>query len=540
NTSVLPIEQADSSMLYDFRMLSDIIHNPGPTRQVSARTIQGFNQYILSLYQKRNYAGIYVYVPKRVMVGTNQLADDILVIEVLEAPITDVTVRIYDADQNEKEKGYLRKSALMGWSPVKEGQVANQKELDDFVNLLNRNPDRYVSATVTKGATDNSLAVQYDVYEANPWHYFVQIDNSGTRDRRWTPRVGVVNTNLLGYDDTFAAVFQAPWDKTFDENYSVFGTYDFPIAGPKLRLQMYAGYAEFNVNPDSGPFKFLGNGNFFGGILRYNAYQTEENMPLLGGGWFIDVKAMLEYTRSKVSPQLPGIPLATSDVRFWMWGLGLELHKKTDLTSTTIGFDRWESSGLDRSNTAAFTGSRLGTDPEFVIYDFSARHSEYIDTNKVHRVSGSGRWVVPDKRIVPAKMTSFGGMYTVRGYDEYEIVADGGILASLQYEYDLIAADKAKNPPQDAEQAKQHEKENPFFIKRAAPLAFLDFGRTTINAPRNVGESKHDELCSVGIGMLLDIGNNFSGAVYYGHPLIATPDTREGKGRLNCSFMMRW
>ena len=41
-------------------------------------------------------------------------------------------------------------------------------------------------------------------------------------------------------------------------------------------------------------------------------------------------------------------------------------------------------------------------------------------------------------------MTAFGGMYTVRGYDEYEIIADGGILTSIQYEYDLVQAEKAR------------------------------------------------------------------------------------------------
>lgn len=542
NASDVPIDMADSSMLYDFRDLSEVILEPGQTRQVSARTIQGFTQYILSLYQKQNFAGIYVYVPKTAMVGTNRLANDILVVEVLEAPVTNVTVRTYDPEQNETEKSYLRKDAVMDWSPIKEGEVANQKELDDYVNLLNLNPDRYVSAVVTKGAQPNTLAVEYDIYEANPWHFFVQIDNSGTQDRRWTPRVGVINTNLLGVDDTFAAIYQAPWDSQIDDNWSIFGSYDIPIMGPKLRLQVYAGYSEYDVNPDSGPFNFLGNGHFVGSVLRYNALQTDATMPLLGAGWFFDIKGMLEYDRSKVTPSLFPTALA-SDIRFWMWGWGLELHKKTDLSDTTIAFDRWES-GKGQSDATAFALARTGARTDFSIYDFSARHSQFLDTDKINRLSGSVRWIGSNERLVPAKMTSFGGMYTVRGYDEYEIVADGGILASVQWEYDLIAAEKAKNPEQDMEQQQQQEKENPFYIKRAAPLLFFDYGRTTIKHPNiggaALGEARHEELCSVGPGFLLDIGNNLSGAVYYGYPLIPTPDTRSGKGRVNCSFMLRW
>ena len=534
-----PLSSTPAEDLYDFRVLSEVLLEPGAPRQVSARTIRGFTSYVLSLYRENDYAGIYVYVPKSAMVGTNQLKNDVLLIEVLEAPVTTVTVRSYDADQNLKEKGYLRQDAIQEWSPVKAGGVANEKELNDFVNLLNQNPDRYVSATVTKGAQPNTLAVEYDVYEVNPWHWFIQIDNAGTQDRRWTPRIGVINTNLLGIDDTFMAIYQAPWDSDIDENYSLYGSYDFPIMGPKLRLNIYAGYSQFDVNPDSGPFNFLGNGSFFGSVLRYNVLQTESDMPLLGRGWFFDIKGMTEYTRSKITPRFGGLPFSTSSVRFWMWGWGLELHKKDDMSTSSVSFDRWESM-KGQSGGLAFAGSRAGAVSDFSIYDFRARHSRFLNTDKIHRLSGSFRWIQANERLVSAKMTSFGGMYTIRGYDESEIVADGGILASFQYEYDLIAVEDAGMTAEEKERMKDKEKD-PYEIKRVAPLAFVDYGRTNIRrAGTIVGEAKHEELMSLGVGALLDVGDNFSGAVYYGYPLIPTPDTRSGKGRVNASFMLKW
>ena len=126
-------------------------------------------------------------------------------------------------------------------------------------------------------------------------------------------------------------------------------------------------------------------------------------------------------------------------------------------------------------------------------------------------------------------MTSFGGMYSVRGYDEYEIVADGGVLASIQYEYDLVRHRRA-----DGGKALIHEE-----LRKLAPLAFVDFGRTRIKDPVP-GEEKSETLLSVGVGTIFEIGNNFSAAVYYGHPLKKTDGTREGKGRVNASAMIRW
>jgi hemolysin activation/secretion protein len=532
-----PISQTEPEDLYDFRVLNDVMLDPGAARQVSARTIQGFTSYVLSLYQEHGYAGIYVYVPKSAMVAANQLKDDVLLVEVLEAPVTTVTVSSYDADQNVKEKGYLRQSVVEEWSPVQPGGVASEKELNDFVNLLNQNPDRYVSATVTKGEKPNTLAVDYDIYEANPWHWFLQVDNAGTRDKQWVPRVGVINTNLLGIDDTFTAIYQAPWDSDIDDEYSLFGSYDFPLMGPKLRLNLYAGYSQYDINPDAGPFDFIGNGHFYGAELRYNVLQTDAGCPI-GRGWFFDIKGMAERVRSKLTPSL--FPtLLSSDIRFSVWGWGLEMHRRTDMSNSSIGLERWKKFGSDY-NKANFMRARTAANYEFDWYDLTARHSQYMDPNKVHRVSGSVRWIGTQSRLVPAKMTSFGGMYSVRGYDEFEIVADGGLLTSLQYEYDLVAADKAAMTAEEREQMRQQEK-NPYEIKKAAPLCFLDYGRTTVNHPvPGLGERRHVHLLSIGIGALVEMGDHLSGAVYYGHPLKATDDTREGKGRVNASFMLRW
>jgi len=522
NASDEPLEKAERDYLYDLRVVYDIILQPGQSHEVPARTIQGLTEYILSVYQDQDYAGIYVYVPAEAIKDGTKLQDELLPIKVLEAAVTEVTVKSYDPEQNEVEKGYLRSSAVQEWSPVKVGQVADQKELDDFVNLLNLNPDRYVSAVVTKGAEPQSLAVRYDIYEADPWHYFAQIDNSGTRDRQWTPRVGVINTNLFGIDDTFAAIYQAPVESDWDDNYSLYGSYDFPLLGPQLRLNLYGGYSQFDISPEVGDIDFIGNGDFYGGILRYNILQTN--------GWFFDIKGSLEHVRSKVTPSLFPSILGT-DIKFWLGGYGVDVHRSDDMSNTSLRFDLFKSLGGE-SSASEFALARTNAKSIFSIYTASAAHSQYLDPNKVHRFSTSLRWIGSNERLVPAKMTVFGGMYTVRGYDEYEIVADGGILASAQYEFDLVKYEETK------EAAKTKPEKKPF-VRKLAPLVFFDYGRPKIRHPIAT-EKGHEELMSVGLGTIVELGDHFSGAVYYGYPLGPTDDTRRGKGRLNAGLMMRW
>ncbi len=524
NASNKPLDEAESSELYDFRVLQDIIMQPGQAQQVSTRTIQGFTQYLLSLYQDKNYAGIYVYVPADTMKEGREFQDEILNVKVLEASVSEVTITYYNPDNEKVEKGYLSKSAMNDWSPAKVGEVVNQKEMDDFINLLNLNPDRYVSGIVSKGTEPNSIALGYNIYEANPWHWFIQADNSGTKPRQWDPRIGLINTNLLGIDDTFTVIYQAPWDTTIDENYGIFGSYDFPLLGPRLRLNLYGGHSEFDISSAAGPIDFLGRGTFYGGILSYNLLQTDD-------GWFLDINGSLEHTRSKVNPSLFPDYLGT-DIKFWLWGGGIDLHRSDDLSESSITAGRYESMGGESSGDE-FTLARMNAESDFTIYNASAAHSQYLDTNKIGRVSGSFRWITSDERLVPAKMTAFGGMYTIRGYDEYEMMADGGMFATGQYEFDLVKYEESKLSDDTGDRQKEP------FLRKFAPLVFVDYGRAKIRHPVGT-ERENEDFFSVGGGALIELGDNFSGAVYYGYPLKATDNTREGKGRVSAGVMLRW
>jgi len=523
NASDKPLSQADSDYIYDFSALYDVVIQPGQPHQVSARTIEGFTRYVLSMYQRMDYAGIRVYVPEQA-IAAGRLKDDILNVKVLEAYVSDVNVSYYDPNRQRVEQGYLRSSLVREWSPVREGEVINQKKLDDYVNLLNRNPDRYVSPVVSAGTEPNSLSLGYNIYESSPWHYYLQVDNASIEERQWAPRIGLVNTNLLGFDDRLTAMYQAPWDSGIDDNYLVFGSYGFPVLTPRLRLDLYGGYSEFDVTPEGGAFNFLGRGSFYGGILNYNLIQA--------GGWFFDLTGSLGHEESKVTPSL--FPAATSEVDMDLLGVGCALYKSNDTSDTSFGFNRIES--IDASDRDDFEAARPGSSPDFRIYTAHAGHSRYLDPNNVCRFSGSLRYIDSSGRLAPAKMTTFGGLYSVRGYDEDAIVADGGLLASLQYEFDLIKHWQAKKP-QRAE-PNEPQTQGPA-IRKLAPLAFLDYGRA-VTKNKLPGEEGVEELCSIGCGVIVELGDNFSGALYYGWAIRSTAETDDGDGRLNISLILRW
>jgi hemolysin activation/secretion protein len=524
NISDKPAHQAEPGDLYDFRALRDIISYPGQPREVSRRTMQGFIQYILSVYQKHLYSGIYVYIAAEAVRGDAQLQDGVLPIEVVEAKISEITITPHNARQEKVERGILRSSVIRAWSPVKVGQVVNKKKLDDFVNLLNLNPDRYVSAIISRGSEPDSLALGYELYEANPWHYYIQLDNSGTEERQWAPRVGLSNTNLTGIDDRFSAVYQAPWDSGIEDNYLLFGSYESPVFTPRLRLNFYGGYSEFDTTPEGGLFNFLGRGSFCGTMLRYNFLQA--------GGWFFDATGSLSYERSRVTPPL--FPGMGTDIGITLWGVGVSIHRSDDMSNTSFTFNRVGSMG--GSSQDEFTQARQGADRDFAIYTASAAHSQYLDPNRINRLGLSFRLITSDGRLVPSKMTTFGGLYSVRGYKEDEIVADGGVLMSVQYEFDLVKYYESKKTGKtDSEEAQAKRLQ----LRKLAPLAFLDYARAQRKNPVP-GEWGVRGLLSIGLGVHIDIGDNFSAGMYYGWPLRTTEQTNRGDGRFSFSFIYRF
>ena len=241
------------------------------------------------------------------------------------------------------------------------------------------------------------------------------------------------------------------------------------------------------------------------------------------------------YEESKVSSSIFNTILG-SKVRMIPWGLGVDLHKRTDMTNTNVSFDRVQNiGGSDQDsywNKTTLTGARTNAVKEFTIYTIAADHSRYLDPDKVQRISGSFQWIIPEERLVPARMTTFGGMYTVRGYEESGIVADGGILASIQYEFDLVKYDESKEVEKTGTDVKP-------FVRKLAPLVFFDYGWAKMED--TVAGERNEALYSVGPGVISELGDHFMGVVYYGIPLKTTVTNHySDNGALNFSLMMRW
>jgi len=526
---------------YDFRVLKDVLRAPGALRPVSTRAIKGFTEYLLAQYHERGYAGIYVYVSAKAIqaepagqrpsgpgaaTDARRLENDLLPFRIVEGRVGSVAIRHYDPNGTRRDQGRLKDSLVTKWSPARPGGEIRTKPLDDFVRLLNENPDRFVRHSVSTGSEPNSLDLTYALYEANPWHPYIQVDNSGTDERQWSPRIGFFNTNLTGRDDRASVMYQADVGDPL-ENYAAFGSYGIPLLTPRLRVSVFGGYSEFDITPQAtgGLVSFLGAGSFYGGNLRYNVLQLH--------GWFLDLTGSASAENSRIRSDLG----TDSEVDMRLLGLGFEVHRTDTLSGTSVAFERLENIGGSRA--ATFDEARAGAARDFAKYSIVASHTRFLDEGKINHLGASFRSIFSNDRLVPAKMTTFGGLYSVRGYPEDVLVADGGIIASLEYRR-LLVGDLLGEDPGDGSTKK---KAKPIGISL---IGFTDYGRAQMKDPLP-GEIGHQDLWGIGLGTLLTRGRNFEARIYYGWALreiVRPSDGRlladEGDGAWNFSFLYRW
>jgi hemolysin activation/secretion protein len=308
-----------------------------------------------------------------------------------------------------------------------------------------------------------------------------------------------------------------------DENYAAFGNYDFPFLTPRLRLGFYAGYSRFDISTQAtgGITGFLGDGLFVGGTLRYNVATI--------GDWLFDFTGSVSDEQSRVNPSLG----RSADVDMQLYGVGFQIHRRVKTSRTTVSFERLQN--YDGSSAERFAVARPGADPDFIRYSASATHRQSLDANDVHTVLAKLAGVASNERLVPAKMTTFGGLYTVRGYEEDEIVADGGILASLEYRYDLTPSLYGK----------QNRGDNHSSSPGVSLLGFTDYARPKIKDPVP-GEFDTQTMWGAGLGTLIEIGGNFQAGIYHGWALRETErgdgSTITGRGdtQWNFNIIYRW
>ncbi len=435
-----------------------------------------------AVFEKQGYATVSVFIP-------DQAVDTgVIRLEVEPQVIGKVTV-----------EGGHRTSAswVLARAPsLQPGQAPNFQAVQKDIVALNQSADRRVTPDVKAGVAPGTIDVNLKVQDALPLHGSLELNNDSSVSTSDLRVLGTLRyDDMWGRGDSLSVSAQTAPKNTKDATvYS--GNYLAHIG----RLQVLGYY----VHSDSdvavvGGTTVVGKGDMAGARVIIPLSQSE--------GFYQSLTAGIDYKNFKEDVAL-GADRSSAPIEYFpvtvSWrGDWTTARNKANLSGSAIFGLR----GLGDDLTA-FDTKRFKAAPDFFYLKLDGADTFDIPNWTQLYAHISGQW--SGSPLISNEEFSVGGLDTVRGYYESELLGDYG--ATIQTEArtpDLASLFKYK----PLQELRLH--------------LFWDGGFSGINSPL-IGQDRVGWLSSAGIGGQIKLLDHVNGAVDVGAPLISGPDTPAG------------
>ncbi|MCM8531117.1 MAG: hypothetical protein NE330_08165 [Lentisphaeraceae bacterium] len=461
----------------------------------------------------------------------------------------------YDVDVSTRINNKLHEWAKQN-SPIKgggtgEADLLRKSLLDDYVNYINRHPGRRVDMAISSSDEPGKVVLDYIVNQIRPWSLYIQTENTGTESTdEWRTRLGYTHYQFTNNDDILSFDYlQGGVERDAPNRYTSI-SYDFPIFN-KMRLRGYADYSEYTAS-DIGISSLTFSGESWNAGLEasYNILQS--------GKLFID--AYTAFNVSNISTEDPQLDLNASQ-NFLTNRTGMRLEKYTEHSSTNGNIEmQWVFPDTYANSEEEMTElGRINPDVNWSTFNWNFRHSFYLEpflfgdswkdkstwysSTLAHELvfTFNGQQSLGN-RLIPQYQRALGGFYSIRGYDESEVIGDNMFVVSGEYLFHLPRMLKPGSPLDIFGKSFKYRPSQVFdhpewdFIIRL----FADYGQTSIV---DAESTEFDQtLASTGVGFEVRLGDHFIGRIDYGVAMkdVEVTSTQEGteKGdsRVHMSF----
>jgi hemolysin activation/secretion protein len=378
---------------------------------------------------------------------------------------------------------------------LQEGSVPNFNDVQRDIIALNQLPDRRITPELRAGSEPGTVDVNLVVKDTLPLHGSLELNNrysADTTELRLSGSLSYANLWQLGH--TIGGSFQvSPED--LDEVRVLSGFYiaRFPQID-WLSLMFTAVKQESNVST-LGSVAVAGRGEVFGfrAIVtlppRKDFYQTFS--------FGLDYKNFEDTTSFGIDSfdtPIEYYPISANYTATWT-GKKYTTELNAGLTFSFRGVG---------SEGDEFENSRFRADGSFIYLrgDLSHTHTLPGDAELFVKVQGQ----LADQPLVNTEQFGGGGLGTVRGYLEAEVLGDNAAIGTIE----LRSPSLLGWIPGDANEWRVY--------------AFVDGGVLTINKPLPEQES-HFELATIGVGSRIKLLDYVNGSVDAALPLISQTQT---------------
>ena len=447
---------------------------------------------ITDYYQAKGYISTIAYLPPQ------KVKNGSVEIKILEGKYGNVEIN----PGRWERASYLNKHYLKD-NNIEPGKILNVKDVRNA--LTEMNTEEYMKGAVSFADNEESEEfsdVTLDVKDRFPLNLDIRYDNQG-RELIGTQR-GVLYAGLhdvTGHGDTLMGTVALS-----SRSLGVGGMYSLPIAANDTRLNIGYSYSKVRLGKSLKYLNLKGESHdVFVGVSRRLA--QGEDFRLYG-----DIT--LDMRNTEMTSGYSSIFNSAYRTRVLRATL-------TDVKDDYYG--RWLFNGgiaggipIDASD---YNKARDLPSNNFVKLNASAARLQVLPLNHLAILQVNGQYA--NRHLYASEAMQFGGIATVRGYDEGFRIGDYGVTASVEYRMPIPGL-KALLPEKYA------------FISDSIQLAgFYDFGWFG----DRFNSDGADYLMSAGPGIVVKLTKYISANMYWGFPIgKRLPDYANNRDRDVCRF----
>lgn len=389
-----------------------------------------------------------------------------------------------------------------------EGSVPNMPQVQQqLAALAKESPDRTVTPVLRAGDTPGTLDVDLNVKDELPLHAKFEINGRNTYS---TDRVRMLGT--IRYDNLWQALHSASlMYQVAPENANqvevVVGSYVLPVIDQEKRLAMFVVNSSSNTVANAGSMAVVGTGQIYG--LRF-----VDPLPATIKNYFHTFTAGITY--KDFQQNLNGTTVTAlfrqTPVSYLPFMIGYNGTLRMD--GSSLGFNLEADFSLRGvGNTEAqFSNSRYGAKSDFAYLRGGLDYHHDLPYGMEVRTVFNGQ--AADMPLIPNEQFSLGGMQSVRGYYETQVLADSGVQSSLElYSPNVRMADWAD-------------------YNKLRFLTFFDVGKGW-NQQALSGSPSAYELASAGTGFRMNLWRSLTANFDVAVPFVAQTRVESGNPRIH-------
>ncbi len=455
-------------------------------------------------YRLAGYGGVIVLVPEQKLENGN------ILIQVIEGKIDNIHI---SGIERNKEVDILR-----SLPHLQKGMTPVIRDIDRNIQMTNENPAKKLRIALLAGTKPGNIDADIKVNEERPLRFLYGVDSAGTpQTGNFRMNFGIQHANLWNRDHIGTFQFQtSPTDPGRAQIFSA--GYRIPFYSQFAALDAF--YAHSNVDVVSstaptGPFGFTGKGDIAG--FRAHRFLTRlgeyDHRLTFGWDWrrFNNSCSFSDPTGSSACGP------AGSDVTITPVNFGYIGQK--DGSKFSWGINTNISGNFGGSSEGGFEAVRLQGDKYYAVWRFSGFANLNLPAGfgLATRVSAqySPHALIPGEQFgIGGGGSAMGGIISVRGYREREIVGDYGASFNLEG----LGPDFAKLVNSESLSLR--------------PLGFFDFGWAGNNHQKPCDlHGSSCEIAGVGGGIRFAIGKRLTGRLDFGHALMDGNQKMAGTSR---------